>query len=150
MRRFLVVILLLLFSSQIYSQVSKDQLIKTYIKLIQANKLKDPPNLIIDPDLDDNAYSYKDIVAVTQGMLLMLKNNDELARVLGHELGHHYLHHNGSNKANEYAADYQASKYMIKAHYNVCKGAKMFLRRKSDGGLDHPSDVDRYHALGCH
>jgi len=148
MRKFILAILLLL-SFQVSAQVSREDMIEVYSTLIITNNLKNAPHLTIINSEDDNAYSYLNQIGITTGMLKALNNREELARVLGHELGHYYLHHNGSTPTHEFQADAQASRYMKKAHYKVCKGAKYLARRNSEGGMTHPSDADRYKALGC-
>lgn len=121
-----------------------------YVKILKASQLQCTPRFIIVPDEDENAAaSGCKVVVLTTGMLKSLRNNAELASVIGHEVGHIKLGHISSSIPHEYAADAQAAIYMQRLGLKVCVGAQRFLRRGSLGGDDHPTDIDRYRALGC-
>jgi len=121
-----------------------------YNKLVKDNNLLNAPRLHIVRSSDANAWSGEDGISITTAMLRTVRNQDELARVLGHELGHHYLKHRNSSYAHEYAADMQAAVYMRNAHYNVCRGAALLKRRNNEGDADtHPADYLRWLRFGC-
>ncbi len=122
---------------------------QVYERLIRANHIKNAPPLYVIEDDDPNAYSSLNEIGINTGMLKFATNDDELARILGHELAHLKLHHHRSSVKNEYAADRMAAIYMSTAGYNVCRGALLLKRRGSNGGNDHPADILRYKAFHC-
>jgi hypothetical protein len=69
-----------------------------------------------------NAISASEIdnlrVYITTGMVRFLKNDDQLAWILGHELAHITLHSKGSNEQSEFLADYVASYFTARAGYD--------------------------------
>jgi Zn-dependent protease with chaperone function len=122
---------------------------EVYNKLTKANNFLYPPYLKIKDSNVSNASSEGRWIVITTAMLRDIKNKDELARVLGHELGHHYNHHIFPSKANEYDADRKAIEYMEKAKYNKCIAAELFKRRNSGVSKHHPSDRDRLKKFNC-
>ncbi len=121
---------------------------KVYNRVAAANGITGIPLYFLkNPAI--NAYSYNNHLVVFQGMLTFVQNDDEIARVFGHELGHITLHHRGSSIKHEYEADQQGMYYMQRAGYSICRGAKALLRRNSGQSYDHPSDRNRYARTGC-
>ena len=96
-----------------------------------------------------NAYSYTYKIVFTTGMYNFVKNEDELAAVVGHELAHRDLHHDGSTPDHEYAADKLGMELMEKAGFNRCIGAKLYKRLNSPGSNTHPSSINRYNKVKC-
>jgi predicted Zn-dependent protease len=121
---------------------------KVYSRLEQANGFRFPP-LILDSSQDINAREGLGVVYVNIGLLKYVKNDDEIALILGHEVGHYALHHRGSTPAHEYAADSQGAYYMHRAGYDICKGAQSIRRFHDPADSTHPASEDRYHKLGC-
>lgn len=68
-------------------------------KVIKANPEIDPnTQLVITKEVDYNAYTFgNDLVFINLGLLIELKNDDEIAIVIGHEIAHITFEH--SNKA---------------------------------------------------
>lgn len=133
---------------------------KIYKELIQSNKIK-APKLLISNSLVINAYATSDSITINQGMLEFLRNNAELAQVLGHELTH-YNYGDYSSFWNSPSAEYRADKvgehYAEQAGYNRCVGDKWMLRmyeqfgEMSSGFISgHPGNLERYMRLnkGC-
>jgi hypothetical protein len=86
-------------------------------------------------------------VVITKGMLSTLRNKDELAMVLGHELGHKALHHwrPKFHPRQEMDADDVGYYYCKKLGYKRCVGALKALQQKlgnrSNDGIHPPWDV---------
>lgn len=78
-----------------------------------------------------------------------LRNNDEIAMLLGHEIAHMRLGHTGSTPQNEYDADAIGGFYARNAGYNICKGMQFIVRFKSPDSKTHPASIKRYKKLGC-
>ena len=150
MRKLLFIFLVILFVQHSHAKMSINDVKQTYIKLTKINQIDPPPTLFIDVDEDENAYSNcsKYIVIINTGMLDKLRNRDELARVLGHELGH-FMSQCNSGPKYEYLSDAYAKIFLERAGYNTCKAAKYLKRRNAPGVDSHPADIDRVHALGC-
>jgi len=119
-----------------------------YNRIAQANGFSVPP-LRLEYNQDVNAHAGWGAVYLNSGMLKYVRNDDELALVLGHELGHYKLGHWRSTPANEYAADQQGAYYMSKAGYKICRGAQALRRFHSPASSTHPDSNSRYHRLGC-
>jgi hypothetical protein len=72
--------------------------------------------------LSVNAISASEVdnlrVYITTGMVRFLKNDDQLAWILGHELAHITLHSKGSNEKSEFLADYVGSYFTARAGYD--------------------------------
>lgn len=98
---------------------------------------------------DVTAYASGNSVTLCYEGLSEVRNDDELARLLGHELGHIALGHRRSSISHEYAADAMAAQYMRAAHYNICRGAKLLKRRNNPESDDHPSDYSRWLRFNC-
>jgi predicted Zn-dependent protease len=92
-----------------------------------------------------NAYVGGQKIHVCLGMLRFVKNDDELAVVLGHEMGHlptsgvHGLQ-GGTRAEEERAADVLGLLYAHRAGYNIKTGAKVFERMAVElsQGLEEP------------
>ena len=102
--------------------------------------------LVLVQDSEANASSGLTSIKVNSGMLSFVRNDDEMAMVLGHEIAHWRLGHRRSTPSNEYAADWQGASYLSKAGYTICKGAKIF-NRFGGGSKTHPPGTARYRRL---
>lgn len=107
-----------------------------------------------------NAYTDGKKVVMHRGMLNYLKNEHEIALVLGHEIAHQMLRHvrykqfratQTEISVAEANADKLGAVYMMKAGYDVCVGREIWRRmEKQKGnyqGYDHPAYVYRYAEL---
>jgi len=141
-------LLLFLISFQSYS-MTFEHTNKIYQKIIKANKFVYVPKLKLVYSPKVNAHSGFSSITVNSAMLLFVKNDSEMALVLGHELAHYMLGHMISNYSNEFAADERGAKYARQSGYNSCKGALVILRLNSPNSPTHPSSSSRYAALGC-
>ncbi|MBF0186667.1 MAG: M48 family metalloprotease [Magnetococcales bacterium] len=65
-----------------------------------------------------NAYADGKRVSITAGMLRFLKNDDQLAWILAHELAHNVYGLNNMGFKGEYYADYVASYFTARAGYD--------------------------------
>jgi predicted Zn-dependent protease len=99
-------------------------------------------SLYYDPTLSINAWAIRDNITITQGMLNTLKNEHQLAMVLGHEIGHKALSHHRPkfHPRQEMNADDVGYYYCKKAGYTRCIDALKVLQRKmgNKGGGEHP------------
>ncbi|CAN5616940.1 hypothetical protein BH10PSE14_BH10PSE14_31690 [soil metagenome] len=102
---------------------------------------------VVNTGNERNAWSDGTGVAVTGKLVDFLRNDDELAYILAHEMAHNILHHAqltkgrsstlaslgigaGLIKATEIAADRLAVRLMLIAHYDP-RGGETFLQRFS-------------------
>ncbi len=119
-----------------------------YFKLVHANKIIYYPALKLYNIDDVNAmYNGKNIV-LFKGILPTLKNDDEIALVLGHELSHFLLKHKGSTPSNEYAADKLGAELENHAGYNSCRARYWFKRFDWPDSATHPASAKRFLRLG--
>jgi len=108
-----------------------------------------------------NAYATYYTIVVLKGLGDVVKNDDELALVIGHELSHITMEHvlkktesAEESREHESLSDKMGSFYMMKAGYSVCKGRVFFLNLQKvgmKGGNTHPNTMWRYNQLnvGC-
>ena len=147
--RGLILALIVSVGTNVFAGTSALDAREVYNRLVAANHITNAPTLYIENNPEVNAYQSGGDIVIYTGMLDYVKNQDELARVLGHELSHFTLRHRRSNVKNEYAADRMGGIYMGLAGYNQCRGALLLKRRGSNGGNDHPADILRYKAFHC-
>lgn len=114
--------------------------------------------IYILPVKEVNAYA-NDFgnIYITTPFLLFLKNPDELAFIIGHEMAHIALGHTkpGSmvdSREQEYMADVYGLYLMQKAGYNPCNVPAFWKRLYEQGGIDikttsHPSHIQRAYYL---
>ena len=112
---------------------------------------------------DDRLNAYASIrgIFVLKGIDAAVKNDDELAFVISHELSHITLRHVLANpidkedsRRHEALADKLGAFYVTKAGYNMCNGREFFTHLEelgSKGGGSHPLSKWRYEQLnlGC-
>jgi hypothetical protein len=116
-----------------------------YYQVAHKNLFTVPP-FKYDPTSDIDAYWTGYYVVVTQGLLDSVRNNNEMAVILGHELGHYQQAHWSDSKTNELLADRLGFTFAVKAGYSGCKGMRWILRNGYENS-DHPSGRDRYNRL---
>lgn len=150
-KKILTILLLLTFCfiPNSYAGVSYASCYQVYDRLVNDNHVNNPPRLQIVVSNKINAYNRGHVIVIYTGMLRYLKNDAEVASVLGHELGHYVLHHLRSTIPNEFAADRQGAIFMENIGYNRCVGFKWFIRLNDLGSDDHPASFVRYNVLGC-
>lgn len=105
--------------------------------------------LALDPDESVNAHQSAHGVYLNKGMLRFVRNEDEMAMVLGHEIGHYVLGHWTSTPKNEYASDVFGARLVSKAGYNRCKGVLVILRFHDGDSSTHPASNKRYNRIKC-
>lgn len=120
-----------------------------YMKVLIANQIRVAPGLRYNPTGEVNAKCGFWSITINAGMLRYVRNDAELALVLGHELGHYVLRHYRSTPSNEFAADAQGAYFMSKAGYNVCIGARGIKRFNDRADSTHPDSNERFYRL-CH
>lgn len=142
-----------------------------YAKLVaQTGQTQDTLPLRIVVRDTVNAYNDGNQIVIFTGLAKTLKNDDEIALVLGHEIAHGMLGHLSDNPPltihqgmaqNDYiavlegSADKMGAVYMIKAGYDICKGREIFKRWYLEEGnfigMNHPDNAYRYEELnlGC-
>lgn len=143
-----IVIVPLIIASNTYA-MSFSQASKVYDQIASSNGFRIYPRLILSPSKQVNASATALRITVNQGMLNFVRNSNEMAMVLGHELSHYSLGHARSTPSNEYAADSLGARYAAKAGYNRCDGALVYLRFHSKGSATHPPSDLRYKRLKC-
>lgn len=79
-------------------------------------------------------------ITVSEELLKLVHNEDELASVIGHEMGH-------ATYKSELKADVLGLKYAKRAGYNYCKAAQFLKGYMKD--KVHPSGAERYKNSGC-
>jgi Zn-dependent protease with chaperone function len=139
----------LLAINEVAHSLTAGQAKKVYAKLVKANKFIFTPPLYVIKSNKVNAKATWGSITIYTGMLKFLRNEHELAMVLGHELAHYKLWHTRSSHKNEYAADKRGALYAQKAGYNKCYGGLFLLRFKYKPNKTHPPSKDRYKNLGC-
>lgn len=118
--RFYISILLLIASSSSWCSVTYQQARKVFAKVSNATGY----HLILgyDSGLNSNAWAQDGVVVINQGMLNDVKNEAEVATVLGHEIAHYVRgDYRGNNSTlAELEADRIGVKYCQKAGYGNC------------------------------
>lgn len=151
------------FEQQYLDSKKSSHIQEVYDRLVKASGQEAPDLLILRNDKKVNASCSSDRIRLYGGMIDFVKNDDELALVLAHEISHYQLKHvfqdnpmNNSFEENiiwdlqkEENADKLGGFMMMQAGYDVCKGRKMWLRLKEQEGdvlenLGHPTDIFRY------
>lgn len=142
--------------------LTKQDVIDVYNKL---NKYTGVPGVIPPLVLEDNpvvnAWITPDNLTITTGMLHFIKDKDELALVIGHEMGHFMLQHfelGGDNRLHEANADKFGVFLALRAGYNVCVGEGLWMRMADEDGdsvltTSHPGSTQRAWELDfpmCH
>jgi Zn-dependent protease with chaperone function len=130
---------------------------------VVSGTTKLPPITILDIPMI-NAWTDGKKITITTGLLKLMKNNDELAMVLGHEMGHFIARDVQRNdeamdpRYMEADADKFGAFIMMRAGYDVCKGKEILRSFKEVFGDDaaaegHPDNAFRLDQLDlpqCH
>lgn len=145
--------------------VSDQTVISVYDKIVAANHLRRMPIVIVEARKDvcnpneANAANSGKQIYVCRGLLnstgnLPVRNEQELALILAHELAHSSPDvYRLPRKQVELGADKKGAEYASNAGFNICMGAQWIKR--SGSGDDpsasdyHPSGEIRYRNLGC-
>ena len=139
--KFVLTIILVLFSSLAMASVSKQTTQQIFNKMIVSNGIR--ASLSFSDSNEINAYTSGKHIVVLRGML-KYADRDVMIAVLAHELGHSI----GYNS--ELQADRVSGRIAAKAGMNVCPGAyKFFVKgpgRNSNDGI-HPDGLTRWKAM---
>jgi predicted Zn-dependent protease len=118
-----------------------------YKKILKANGLKSYPPLYYQMNNVPNAaYATQGYIKFNSGMGAVVRNKDELAWVLSHELGHFVLKTGGTPKT-EMDADKVGATLSRRAGFNSCNGVK--LLRRFVGDPQHAPGEVRYNSVRC-
>lgn len=125
-------------------------------RLGQAMGLARPVSVeVLDAD-EVNAYARGETIHVTLGMIRLVRNEDELALVVGHELGHvvadQQVRTGGmSPEDRERLADYYALVALHRAGYDIKAACELWQRMATELARgqavvvpSHPSYAERY------
>jgi predicted Zn-dependent protease len=113
------------------------------------------PNVTVVNDPQINAWMTPDGMFVTTGILHFLKNKDELAAVMGHEMGHFVLQHfqlDGDSRLHEANADKFGLFVMMRAGYDPCVIEGLWTRMADTFGdeaitTSHPGSAQRAYEM---
>ncbi len=119
-----------------------------------------PPVTVLD-DPQINAWMTPDGMFITTGILHFVKNKDELAAVMGHEMGHYVLQHfqlDGDSRIHEANADKFGVFVMMRAGYDPCVIEGLWERMADTFGdeaitTSHPGSAQRAYEMKfpmCH
>ena len=113
-----------------------------YEKLVKANGIKKLPLYVRSVGEGNCRFACTNgiSITITDELLSVIDNEDELAGVLGHEMGH-AIHHD------EMKADILGLDYAEKAGYNRCVAAQLLKKWGADD--DHPDGGTRYRNTHC-
>lgn len=139
-----------------FRQAYEERLRSVGTKLLAAMSLGGPiPFEVLDSN-EVNAYNRGGKVYVTLGMLRFVRNDDELALVVGHELGHLVAERRGeagrlSPENRERTADHHALVGLHRAGYNLVAACELWERMATELAQtpmrwmgSHPSFAERY------
>lgn len=141
----LIIIGLSLLLSTTVNAMSFEHAEAIYQRLVKTNHIWFAPKLVLSNSSEINAENRGYTIAIYKGMLKWVRNDAEMAFVLGHELGHSY----DGNRDSELAADSYGAKVIIRAGYNKCMGARVLARLHDKGDSVHPPSDYRVQHLGC-
>lgn len=150
------------FEDEIYNP-SLTHIQDVYDRLERASGQMAPELLVLKDDPTVNASDDGQFVRLYGGLLRFMKNDDELALVLAHEIAHYNLKHTEQpypadlssdqrvewDLQRELNADKAGAFMMMQAGFNVCEGRKIWLAIRNEWGdpvenLGHPTDIFRY------
>lgn len=128
-----------------------------YQKIVTKSGQRPMPPLYFNDSSRINAYaSPMGFVVITKGMMNFVKNDDEMALVMGHEIAHIMLWHFETSKVTgvqkEAHSDKLGSWLAARAGYDICKGSEIWKRLTEKQGdyavtQSHPSMMYRYYQL---
>lgn len=143
-----IILLLLILSGSANAATFKDAQ-EVYNRLIKANGFSFAPRLTLDMNPHPNASASITKITITSGMLMFVRNSNELALILGHELGHFTRIDLSSSPSYEFAADKLGAVYADVAGYNHCTGVAVLKRFNDRASKTHPDSDERYNRLKC-
>lgn len=121
-----------------------------YSRLVKANGFWTYPKLVVSESNEVQAYNFGTTIQINRGLINSVRNDDELAFILGHELAHGKLWHTKSSHKAEFAADKLGAILANRAGYNSCRGTKWLLLLNDENSPSHPAPSVRYNRLKCH
>jgi hypothetical protein len=152
--RYLVITLGLVISVNSFAEVSRQQVREVFTKLVKSGGgYKKYPRLGFTYDRATGGTAGVSIdntaVLVNPNFLKQIRNIDELAWVLGHELQHIKDHDNRNPniKGRELTADIGGALWAKRAGYNMCRGVKLLQTFGPD--KNHPDPGLRYNLVKC-
>lgn len=141
--------------------VTREQVLEIYRKISLNSGSQKNPMLIVSYDKGINAYFDGTKIVVFTGLMEAVRNEDELAMVIAHELAHAMQHHvwqggfpdiGLDSREVEANADRMGAFLMMRAGFDICKGRKVFEVFRDKMGEDptapsHPIPSYRIHLL---
>lgn len=128
---------------------------KMYTQLAKLSGHRGKLNgIYLFPIFSPNAFiNEKGSIYLTLGLLADVKNKDELAFIISHEIAHAMLRHTTEenqvdNRYKEYHSDMIGLALMMRAGYNPCEVPKLFMRWYMYSGTtittkSHPAGIQR-------
>lgn len=132
----LTTIICVIFTGLLYSNYTPSNVRTVYKKLWLSIDYQAMPNIYVTSDkLVTSKLALTDVkgVHVSTFLLSLIKNDNELALILGHESAH------ARGIRNEDEADLIGAEYANKAGFNVCQGREVMLRIVKAIGDSHTS-----------
>lgn len=120
--------------AKLFRHMQEQRLIAIGTKLLAQMEDLPPFTLKVIDGEEINAYTSNGSIRITLAMMRFLKDDDELAVIVGHELGHLKVEHSGtllggsSPKDLEREADLYGLIYVYKAGYDVRAAARLWSR----------------------
>ena len=138
MRTFLAIILLSLCNPS-FASVSESRAKQIYQKLLRATGVR-PLALVVKAGVCSLACTNGRQIFISRELLRIVRNEDELAGVIGHEMAH-------AKYSSELKADVLGLKYAKQAGYSYCRAAQILKGLEKD--TNHPGGSTRYKNTGC-
>lgn len=147
--------ILILKPKEAYNAEQRLQAVYNRLK-INVGEYGTPKEVIVIPSNAVNAYTDGENIGITEKLLSMIKNDDQLALILAHELSHIILHDPEttgiSQSLKEAHADKLGAFIIMKAGFDICKGREIFKKLFEKFGdtaesSDHPGFAYRYNQL---
>lgn len=125
-----------------HASLSVKQIHQMYHKMCAANKIKILPIYVKSGSPCNGSLACTNLHRITLSteLLSLVKNDDELAGVIGHEMAH-------AVHKSELKSDVLGLKYAQKAGYGYCVAAQFLKGYIEDA--KHPSGAVRYKNSGC-
>jgi Zn-dependent protease with chaperone function len=136
----LLIILGALMASTANASITQQQAAQVFLKVVKVSGVS--ATLVIAKTAVINANSYLSVVTINRGMLKALRNVDEAALVIGHELTHQ-INGDSYKKGSrfiELAADRGGIRLAVKSGFNACR-ALGYMRNEISTRGDRGDDV---------
>lgn len=150
---FFAVLITAHFCANVACSATATQVRAVYNKLVSSNDLgkhKKPMKLVF-VNMGGEVNAFADLktnsMVVTTAMTRFLKNDHEIAVLLGHETGHWLRGDMRSTHSHEYAADAIGARLARQAGYDIKKGADPLRRYNERATKTHPDSMLRYQRL---